>query len=475
MENKSENIKVRIAPSPTGALHVGTAHTALFNFLFAKHYGGRFVMRIEDTDKERSEEKWEKDILENLKWLGLEWDEIYKQSERTGIYTQYIEKLLQEKTAFYCWHTQEELEQERKAQAKKKEAPRHICAYRDSAPDENEINTSIIRFKNTHTGKISFEDAVKGKISFTAELLGDFSIAKNISGPLYNFAVVVDDFEMKITHVLRGEDHIPNTPKQILLQRALGFNKPEYIHIPLILGADRSKLSKRHGATSVSTYAKSGYLPDTMFNFLSLLGWRPKEDGKEIMTSDQIIKEFAVEDIQKSPAIFDIEKLDWMNGQYLRKLDTGKFAELCMPYLKEAGLLKEELDTEFIKKAVSLEQTRVKKLEDIAEATEFFFKEPQYEAPMLIWKQMTKEELINILQNVRGIIKNIDEKSWNMEELEKLIMPEAEETGDRGKMLWPLRVALTGKKASPGPFEVMNVLGKEEVLKRIEAAIEKNK
>ena len=460
-----------MAPSPTGALHVGTARTALFNFIFAKHTGGKFVMRIEDTDTERSEEKWEKDIVENLKWLGLSWDEFYRQSERTEIYKKYIEKLLKEKKAFYCIHTTDELKEEQRKQNAKKEAPRHVCQYRDRETSPEFIQKAIIRFKNNSTGTIGFKDGAKGDINFTAELLGDFSIAKNVNTPLYNFAVVVDDFEMKITHVLRGEDHIPNTPKQILLQKALGFNEPQYLHIPLLLGPDKSKLSKRHGATSVSKYAEDGYLPDALFNFLALLGWRPKQDEKEIMASDEIIREFEVEDIQKSSAIFDIEKLNWMNGQYLRKLNVDKFTELCVPYLEKAGLIEKNTDIELVKKIVSLEQPRVKKLKDIIEATEFAFQEPEYDPSLLIWKQMPVDELKNILANLRDIIVNIDEKSWNKKYIEEVIMPKAEEIGDRGQMLWPLRVALTGKKASPGPFEVMEVLGKEKTLKRIEKAI----
>lgn len=476
MAKKEDNIRVRMAPSPTGALHVGTARTALFNYLFAKHYGGKFVMRIEDTDKERSEKKWEEDILEGLQWLGIEWDEFYRQSERKHIYEQYIQKLLEEGKAFYCWHTKEELQKEREAQMRKKEAPRHFCSYRDrqTSADESAKN-SIIRFRNDAEGFLKFNDLVRSEVKFNAPDLGDFSIAKNLSEPLYNFAVVIDDHEMKITHIIRGEDHIPNTPRQILIMDALGLKKPEYAHLPLLLGTDKSKLSKRHGSTSVSEYRQHGYLADAIFNFLVLLGWRPKDDEKEIMPKGEIIKEFEIEDVQKSGAVFDVEKLNWMNSVYIKTLSPDEFLKLCIPYLKSANFLSKEMEqnTEWLKKLIAMEQERIKTLSEITDAVEFVFKLPKYDGKLLIWRKSDKEGAISALKELNGIINSIEEKDWTKEGIESILMPHAEKAGDRGSFLWPLRVAVSGKKASPGPFEIVEVLGKEETLKRINAAIKK--
>ncbi|MEK7153985.1 MAG: glutamate--tRNA ligase, partial [Patescibacteria group bacterium] len=316
-----KEIRVRMAPSPTGYLHIGIARTALFNYLFAKHNNGKFVLRIEDTDLERSEKKFEDDILTGLKWLGLSWDEFYKQSDRIPIYSKYIQKLLDNGRAFWCYHTEKELEQEKIEQSEKKELQRHVCKYKGEKTETGDIKRGIIRLvvDENSARKINFEDIIRGKVEFEERLLGDFSIAKNTETPLYNFAVVVDDYEMDITHVIRGEDHIANTPKQILLQEALGFERPQYAHLPLILGEDRSKLSKRHGAVSLNEYRKQGYLPEAIFNFLALLGFTPPE-GKEILSREELVEIFDLVKIHKSGAIFDTRKLDWLNGEYLKKL-----------------------------------------------------------------------------------------------------------------------------------------------------------
>jgi len=265
------SVRVRIAPSPTGQMHVGTARTALFNWLFAKKSGGIFILRIEDTDKERSEKKYEENIIEGLEWLGLDYQEFYRQSERVEIYKKYIKGLLESGSAFYCHHTKEELASERKSQAERKEAPRHKC---DKSQETGDKEQAIIRFNNLG-GKIKFSDLIRGEIEFDAELLGDFSIAKDENTPLYNLAAALDDSDMKISHVIRGEDHISNTPKQILVLQALGLEPPQYAHLPMILGTDKSKLSKRHGATAITEYKEMGYLPDAMFNFLAFIGWSP--------------------------------------------------------------------------------------------------------------------------------------------------------------------------------------------------------
>jgi glutamyl-tRNA synthetase len=466
--SKNEKIVVRMAPSPSGMLHVGTARTALFNYLFAKRYGGKFILRVEDTDAERSAKRYTKNILEGLTWLGIKWDgkPLY-QSERKALYKKYLKQLLDSKNVFYCWHTKDELQREKQRQIEQRRAPRHICEYRNIKMwNADTIKRSIIRFKNNHKGDIEFYDYVRGGVVFDSALIGDFSIAKNLNAPLYNFAVVVDDFEMKVSHILRGEDHISNTPRQILLQNALGFPRPKFIHVPLLLGPDKSKLSKRHGETSVDEYKKMGYLPEAMFNFLALLGWHPKHD-KEIMSKNKIVKEFDVKDIQKSGAIFDIEKLNWMNAAYIRKLPIKKFTEMSAPFLKAKA------DFKMLKNVAALEQERIKKLSDIAEAADYFFKEPKYDISLLVWKTMKVSELKEMLLNLYDIVNGIDTKDWNRKGIEKVIMPQALETGDRGRMLWPLRAALSGKKASPGPFEIMEVLGREKTLKRIKTAIKK--
>ena len=317
------SIRTRIAPSPTGNLHIGTARTALFNYLYARKMGGKFIIRIEDTDLERSAKKYEKNILAGLKWLGIEADEgpeqggdygSYRQSERLSSYRPYLEKLLQEKKAFYCFHSESELEEERNHLQEAKKPPVHLCEYRSmdlrEAEDLKDIKKDfIIRFKNHAGRKISFVDLIRGEMEFESDLIGDFSVAKDLDVPLYNFAVVIDDHEMKITHVARGEDHLPNTPKQLLLIEALDLQRPQYAHLPLILGSDRSKMSKRHGATSVDEYQKAGYLSEALFNFMALLGWNPGGE-QEILTAEQIIEKLSLEQVNKSGAGFALPKLD---------------------------------------------------------------------------------------------------------------------------------------------------------------------
>src|SRR3989344_5005500 len=321
-------VRTRIAPSPTGYLHVGTARTALFNFLFARHHGGEFILRIEDTDIERSEAKFEDDIVAGLKWLGIDWDDkITRQSERIDIYEKYLKTLLADGMAFYCPHSQAELDEERKKQAANKFSPQHTCDARGK-----KLEKGLIRFKNDTEKTVKFKDEIRGEIEFDPALLGDFSFAKDLRTPLYNFAVVVDDATMEISHVIRGEDHISNTPKQILLEEALGLQQPIFAHLPLILGKDRSKLSKRHGATSVIDYKNGGYLPDALFNFMALLGWNPGTE-QEIFSKEELIKIFSIDRVHGSGAIFDMTKLDWMNGEYIRHKSPRELLKLARPHL----------------------------------------------------------------------------------------------------------------------------------------------
>lgn len=502
----AEKIRTRFAPSPTGPLHMGNARTALFNYLFAKKHNGRFVLRIEDTDKERSKKEWEKDVTENLKWLGIEWDEgieaesihgPYRQSERTDIYKKYIEKLLEEKKAYYCFCSHEELEAQKQEQSSRGETPRYsgICKTLSEKEIKKNIENnkpSIIRFVTKHK-TISFGDLVRGKIEFKTELLGDFVIAKDAETPLYNFTAVIDDFEMKITHVIRGEDHIPNTPKQILIQEALGFNYVKYAHLPLILGEDRAKLSKRHGENSVTKFRKEGYLPEAVINFLSLLGWNPGGD-KEVFSLSSLEKMFSLDKVQKGGAIFNIERLDWINGLYIRKTSIKDITKLCIPFLIEAKLLKEKngnnilnlfkrnkksyaiietdkaIEFSRLEKIISLYHERLKKLSDIVELVDLFFvKELEYSKDLLYWKKSTDKETADALEKAKGFLEDIDSKDWTKEKLEKILLDKLKDE-NRGVVLWPLRAAITGKKASASPFEVAELLGKTETINRINYA-----
>ncbi|KKT42364.1 MAG: Glutamate-tRNA ligase [Candidatus Giovannonibacteria bacterium GW2011_GWA2_44_13b] len=473
-------VKTRIAPSPTGYLHVGTARTALFNFLYARHYGGEFILRIEDTDIERSEAKFEDDIVAGLKWLGIEWDgEITRQSERLDVYENYLKKILEDGRAFYCPHSQQELDEERKKQVANKFSPQHTCDARDlSAQAGRKSDKGLIRFKNDAEKIIKFKDEIRGEIEFDPSLLGDFSLAKDLRAPLYNFAVVVDDATMEISHVIRGEDHISNTPKQILLEKALGLPQPIFAHLPLILGKDRSKLSKRHGATSIIDYKNEGYLSDALFNFMALLGWRTTDDqarsnknqllstGKELYTKDELIQLFSLERVQGAGAIFDMTKLEWMNGEYIRRKSPRELLELASFQL---GDLIKNKPKAFLEKVIALEQPRLKKLSELPEKTDYFFKDPEYDAELLRWKKMSDDDIKNSLKLSMETLKAVNEDDFTKENLEKIFMAKAGK--DRGELLWPLRVALSGKKFSPGPFEIMAVLGKDTAISRINAAI----
>jgi glutamyl-tRNA synthetase len=515
---KPGEVRVRFAPSPTGFLHIGGARTALFNFLFARKNNGVFVLRIEDTDKERWKLEYEKDIIESLKWLGIEWDEgpdvggdygPYRQSERGEFYKKYLKKLLDEGKAYYCFCSPEELEAERQYFLSIGQPPRYSGKCRD-LPKETlekylkEGKPCVIRFKVTPK-KVEFEDLIRGKIEFDMSLSGDFVIAKDFYSPLYNFACVVDDFEMKISHVIRAEEHISNTPKQILIQEALGFPRPYYAHIPLILGPDRSKLSKRHGATSILEYKKQGYLPEALVNFMAFLGWNPGGD-REFYSMASLIKEFSLEKVQKAGAVFNIKKLDFLNGFYIRQKSPERLTELCIPYLIEDGLITpefretqyppayggkeivtfykitetgEEIHFETLKNIVEIYQQRLKKLSEISELADFFFKkELKYPKELLRWKDMKEEEVLKAIDNLENLLPKI--KDWTKENLEKVLMEEARkfaesigrEAGDRGYLLWPLRVVLTGKEASAPPFEIAEILGKEKTLERLKNAKE---
>jgi len=472
---KKEKIRTRFAPSPTGPFHVGSIRTALFNFLFAKKFNGEFILRIEDTDLERSKPEYENEIMGGLKWLSIHWNEgPYRQSERLDIYAKYLKELLNNGDAFYCFHSKEFLEKEA--------GLAHHCEFK-KLPLEDlgkrlKKESAIIRFKTPPDLEIAFIDLIRGEIRFNSDTLGgDFSLAKAESPdkflPLYNFAVVIDDFEMNITHVIRGEDHISNTPKQILIQQALKLPMPKYAHLPLILGSDKSKLSKRHGAVSVDEYREMGYLPEALINFIAFLGWNPGTD-KEVFSLEELIREFDLNKVQKSGAIFNVEKLDWLDGCYLRQLSLDELTKRAVPFLERENLIDEgHYDFEYIKKILALEQPRLKKLGEIGERVSYFFKIPEYKPELLVWRDMLFKDVFASLKVSLNTIFQISDVDFNQKNLEKILLKEAEraKNKDKGRLLWPLRVALTGLEASPGPFEILEILGKNESIKRIEAAI----
>lgn len=467
-----KTVRTRFAPSPTGALHMGNARAALFNYLFAKKEGGDFILRIEDTDKERSKPEWEHDITDNLKWLGIEWDEFYRQSERTELYAKYLTQLLEQGKAYYCFCKAEDLEAQRQDQLSRGVAPSYKGTCRTLSATEvannlKEQKPAVIRFL-VPAKIVSFQDLIRGQVKFDAGLMGDIVIAKDIKTPLYNFSVVVDDFEMHITHVIRGEDHLSNTPKQILLQEALSFPQPAYAHLPLILGEDRTKLSKRHGDNSVAQFKEQGYLPEAIVNFLVLLGWNPG-DNREMFTLDELIKEFSLEKVHKGGAVFNPKRLNWINGAYIRKKSLKELAELCKPHVESAGF---DVKLPFLEKVVALYQERLKKLSEIAEFADFFFTDTlNYGKKMLCWKKYTEEDARKALEQCKTITESVDENDWTKETLERVFLAKAT-MGDRGYLLWPLRVALSGKEASAGPFEIASVLGKEKTVERIQAALQ---
>lgn len=474
-------IRVRIAPSPTGSLHIGTARAALFNWLFARQNGGAFILRIEDTDLERSDPAYEADIIEHLRWLGLDWDEgpdiggpygPYRQSERRDIYARYLGKLLESGRAYHCFCSEEDLEAVRQGMLARGLAPRYggKCRGLDPKTVKEKLAAgarSIIRLVMP-SETVVIRDLIRGDVSFDTSLIGDIAIAKDMHTPLYNFAVVIDDAEMQITHVLRGEDHLSNTPKQWMIAEALALPHPLYGHFPLILGQDRSKLSKRHGATAVSQYREMGYLPEALMNFIALLGWHP-EDEKEIFSREELIREFSLSRIQKGGAIFNPEKLDWLNGWYIRQKSIRELRELLQPYWKRAGFLKEGRGEQFLDAVTALERERLKKLSDIVEATEYFFRRPRPAPELLVWKRATREDTKTMLGKVLECLRAVPADAFDKKTLQEKLAPLYGD--DRGKVLWPFRAALSGRQASPGPFEIAEVLGKEETLARLEYAL----
>ncbi len=433
----NEDVIVRYPPSPTGELHVGNLRTILFNYLFATKLGGKRILRIEDTDKKRSKKEYEDYIIESLKWLGIEYDEFHRQSDRTEIYSDILKRLVDEGKAYI------------------------------SEEEEGE-SSSVIRVKNTGEF-IEFEDIVFGKSGRDVGELGDFVIAKDFETPLYHFAVVVDDYLMGVTHIIRGQDHIPNTPRQIFLQRLIGAPTPKYAHLPLIVNKDGKKLSKRDGSVSVLEYREKGYLPEAFINFIAFLGWNPKDD-REIFGRADLIAEFSLENINKNPAVFSEDKLNWFNRQYIRMMDEGELLNVLYGHFEAGGYDDREkiakLKDEIVSRIYSFGE-----LDELIKNGEFdyFFNPPVIEdVDKITYKDTGKEETADYLESVIEILEGVDD--WRADSLKDKLMEFANDVG-RGKVLWPLRYVLCGKDRSPDPFTILYVIGKDEGVRRIREAI----
>lgn len=480
MTDDKRPVRVRFAPSPTGYLHVGGARTALFNWLFARHQGGTFVLRIEDTDQFRSSEESVGGILSSMRWLGLDWDEgpgqggeyePYFQMQRLPFYRAVMEQLLERGKAYYCYCTPQELEERRKASLAAGKSPAYDRRCRNLSAEqrtsfEAEGRKPAVRFAMPLEGETVVSDLIRGEVRFANEHLDDLILMKADGSPTYNFAVVVDDMLMQISHVIRADEHLANTPRQVRIYEALGYPLPEFAHVSMILGEDRAKLSKRHGATSLSDYRDAGYLAEAMFNFLALLGWA-YDDKTEIMTREQLIERFTLEKINPAPAVFSKEKLDWMNGLYIRQLPEDELATRLMPFLEKGGL---EADMDTVRRLVPLIQERIKVLGDAVELVDFFFQEEiDYNPQLLIGKKMHAENSLAALRSVHHALDGVE--AFDEEVLETTLRDLVQELGLKaGQLFGIIRVAVTGKTVAPPLFGTLNVLGRDRVLKRIQKA-----
>lgn len=477
-----EKVRVRFAPSPTGPLHIGGARSALFNYLFARANGGEFILRSEDTDLERSSKESEQNIMESLRWLGIDWDEgpdkggpygPYRQTERLSIYRELTNRLLAEGKAYYCYCTEEELEDQRRDFMEKGELPRYngrcfSLSTQDREQFEKEGRVPVVRFHVPRDREIVVHDLVRGDVTFESNGIGDFVLVKSDGLPTYNYAVVIDDALMKISHVIRAEEHLSNTPRQILLYEAFGFKLPHFAHISLILGKDRSKMSKRHGATSVVQYKELGYLPEAVVNFLALLGWSPGGE-EEVLNLAQIIENFSLDRVAKNPAVFDIDKLRWLNGVYIRQSPVDKIAEMALPYLIKAGYVQEnpsEKDKEWVKLVVAALQEHFETVSEITGHMDILVGEDvtleNDEAAAIL----REDTFLQVVASFREKIASEDELTpEKVKELLKSIVKELKLGGK--KVYMPLRIALTGKMHGPELHYIIPILGKELALKRI--------
>lgn len=483
-------IRARFAPSPTGPIHIGNVRTALFNYLFVKSCGndGTMILRIEDTDLQRSSKEYEKLIYDELTWMGIQWDEgpdkggdhvPYRQSERLNIYDEYYKKLMDKGRAYYCFCTPEELEQDKQKTASLLGSPRYSGQCRKLTEDQakaylDEGKPATIRFKIDPDETVIFEDVVKGRIEMDADTLGgDMVIRKSDGTPTYNFSAVIDDHLMGITHVIRGEDHLSNTPKQILLYDAFEWEKPYFAHAPLILGPDRTKLSKRHGNTYIGQYRQGGYLPEAMFNYLVLLSWAP-EGEKELLSKEEIIRQFRLERVTKANPVFDIDKLNWINAHYIKEAETSRITELAIPFLIENGFISPEEakeKREWLELMTATVQDSLVKVSDITDRVGMFFNDSfsyEKEEELQAFKGDYTEELLKKLRAALQRTEQVDQEfcSGIFKALQK-------ETGVKGKRLYmPIRVAVTGQCHGPDLMETFLLLGKDKLINRIDHVLD---
>lgn len=482
-----KEVRVRYAPSPTGDLHIGNARTALFNYLFAKHYNGKFIIRIEDTDTKRNVEGGEESQLKFLKWLGIEWDEgsdiggdygPYRQTERLDIYKKYVDELLERDLAYECYMTEEELEKEREEQRAKGQIPKYSGAHSNLTEEEKEAfrregRKPSIRLRVPKNKTYTFHDIVRGNISIESSDYGDWVIVKKDGIPTYNFAVAIDDHLMGITHVLRGEEHISNTPRQMMIYEAFGWEPPKFGHMTLILNENRKKLSKRdqHIIQFIEQYKNLGYLPEAMFNFITLLGWSPGGE-EEIFTKEELIEIFDPSRLSTSAAIFDVKKLQWMNCEYIKKADVDTVIDLALPHLIEAGKIPKDADEETLawaKELIALYQEQLHYGAEIVNLTELFFKdEITYDEEAQ--KILNEEQVVEVLQVLADKLIHLDD--FVEENIKEQIKATQKETKQRGKKLFmPIRVATTGQTHGPELPKTLELLGKDIVIKRLDQVL----
>lgn len=484
-----EKVRVRFAPSPTGYLHIGGARTALFNWLFAKKHKGTLILRIEDTDAERLIDDSVQQILDSLKWLKINWDEgpekggdfgPYFQSQRQGFYTSAAQILIQEKKAYHCFCRGEEIEEERQKQRQEGKPFRYSGKCRNLSAEEvkerlDQGQPSVIRLKVPERGQVIVQDIIRGTVRFELEQFDDFIIMKSNGTAAYNFACVVDDHAMEISHVIRAEEHLSNTPKQRLIYDALGYEIPSFAHLSMILAPDRSKLSKRHGATSVGEFQEMGCLPEALLNYLTLLGWAPTGEQSELISPDQTIPAFALEKVSKTAAVYDVQKLIWLNGQYMTTCDLDSLTLQAIPFFIQAGLItpREAEDKQhYIRDVVNTVRERVRTLRELVEASRYFFQDiVAYDEKGREKYFVKQENVADLLAKGRAclaILEGFDTE--RVESAYRQLMSELEIKG--GTLIHPTRLALTGQTVSPGLFDVMALLGKKKCLERLEKAID---
>ena len=459
------NVRSRFAPSPTGYLHIGGARTALFSYLFARGRGGTFILRIEDTDRERSTKESVEAIFESLRWLRLDWDEgPFFQSERTELYKQRVAELVARGGAYRCYCSAEDLERKREAAMREGRKPAYdrTCRNRTDHPNL----PFVVRFRAPESGETALDDIIKGRVVFQNEELDDLVIARSDGTPTYNFCVVVDDHEMGVTHVIRGEDHLNNTPKQVLLYQAMGYPLPAFAHVPLILGPDRARLSKRHGATSVTAYRDQGFFPEAMVNYLARLGW--SYGDQEIFSVEELVEKFRIEDVGKSAAVFDYEKLSWVNSHYMKTLPLERLVADVKPFLERRGF--SGFADDWLAKMIATLRERARTLSELVELGWYYVSDdvaldPKASAKFL--KSDTRPLLEALAERLSALA------TWDPPSIQQVFESVmAERTLALGKIAQPVRVAVTGGTASPGIFEVLDVLGRERTVARLRRAAE---